>query len=93
LGVPLGTITFTSSFIKKTLQKDVRYVDLFPIMGDVQVAFGIITCCFVQRPCIFYNAHLHLPPSYTPLFLLTPPAIKCLNTFWVQDPLIALKDL
>ncbi len=37
------------------------------------------------------------PPSstfiYSPLFLLIPPVIKCLDTFWVQDPLIALKDL
>jgi hypothetical protein len=45
LGVPLGIINFTSSFIKKALQKDVRHVDLFPRMGDVQVAFGILTHC------------------------------------------------
>jgi hypothetical protein len=25
-------------------------VDLFPRMGDVQVAFAILTCCFMQRP-------------------------------------------
>jgi hypothetical protein len=35
LGVPLGTITFTSSFIKEALQQDVQHVDLFLRMGDV----------------------------------------------------------
>jgi len=28
-------------------------VDLFPIMGDVQMAFGILTHCFVQCPLYF----------------------------------------
>jgi hypothetical protein len=46
----LGIITFTSSFIKKALQKDARHVDLLPRMGDVHVAFGILTYCFMQWP-------------------------------------------
>jgi hypothetical protein len=37
----LGTVTFTLSFIKKTLKEDVQDVDLFPKMGDGQMAFGI----------------------------------------------------
>jgi hypothetical protein len=47
LGVPLGISSFTSSSIKNVLLEDVRHVDLFPRMDDVQVAFGIITHCFV----------------------------------------------
>ncbi len=50
MGVPLGISSFMSSFIKETMLEDVRHVDLLPIMGDVQVAFGIITHCFMQWP-------------------------------------------
>jgi hypothetical protein len=35
LGVPLGTLTFTSSFIKDVLQEDVRHVNLLFRMDDV----------------------------------------------------------
>jgi hypothetical protein len=35
LGVPLNILTFTSSFIKYVMLKDVRHMDLFPRMGDV----------------------------------------------------------
>jgi hypothetical protein len=41
VGVSLGIVTFTSSFIKKVLQEDAQHVDLFPRMDDVHVAFGI----------------------------------------------------
>jgi len=34
LGVPLGTSSFTLSFIKDVLLKDVQHVDLFLKMGD-----------------------------------------------------------
>jgi len=47
LGVPLGISSFTSSFIKNAMSKDVRHVDLFSRMGDVQVAFGILTHYFM----------------------------------------------
>jgi len=47
LRVPLGTSSFTSSFIKDVLLKDVRHVDLF------KVTFGIVTHCFVQWPSYF----------------------------------------
>jgi hypothetical protein len=35
LGVPLDILTFTSSFIKDALLKNVQHVDLFFRMGDV----------------------------------------------------------
>jgi hypothetical protein len=50
LGVPLGTSSFTSSFIKDALLKDVWHVDLLFKLGDVKVAFGIFIHCFVQWP-------------------------------------------
>ncbi len=34
-GVPFGISSFTSSFIKYAMLKDVRHVNLFPRMGDV----------------------------------------------------------
>ncbi len=58
----MGTLTFTSSFIKNALQKDVRHVDLLSKMDDVQVAFGILICCFMQCPLYFLQC---TPPSST----------------------------
>jgi hypothetical protein len=48
LGVPLGTSSFTSFFIKDVLLKDVWHVDLFTKMDDVHVIFEILTHCFMQ---------------------------------------------
>jgi hypothetical protein len=62
LGVPLRTSSFTSSFIKNALLEDVRHVDLLFKMGDVQVAFGILTHYFVQRPSYLL---LCTPPFFT----------------------------
>jgi hypothetical protein len=62
LGVPLGIITFTPSFIKKALQQDVRHVDLLFRMGDVQVGFGILIFCFMQCPSYLLR---YTPPSST----------------------------
>jgi hypothetical protein len=50
LGVLLGTLTFTTSFIKDALLKDVRHVDLFLKMDDVHVPFGILINYFLQHP-------------------------------------------
>jgi len=61
LEVPLGTLTFTSSFIRDALLEDVRHVDLLLKMGDVHVAFGILTC-FMQCPLYFLRYTL---PSST----------------------------
>jgi hypothetical protein len=92
LGVLLSIITFTSSFIKETLQKDARHVDLFPKMGDVQVAFGILTCCFVQ--CLLYFLQCTPPFStFIKFVFFILPSIKCLDAFCVQDFFIAQKDL
>jgi len=48
LGFPLGISSFTSSFIKDVLLKDVQHVDLLHGMGDVQVAFRILSHYFMQ---------------------------------------------
>jgi hypothetical protein len=62
LRVPLGTLTFTSSFIKDALLEDIQHVELFPRMGDVQIAFGILIHCFVQHPSYLLWC---TPPSST----------------------------
>jgi hypothetical protein len=53
--------------------------------------FWFIVSCKAYH--IFYNAHLNLPPSQSPLFPLIHPSFKCVETFWVQNLLIAQKDL
>jgi len=58
----LGTLTFKSSFTKDVLLKDVQHVNLFPRMGDVQVAFGILIHYFVHCPLYFLWC---TPPSST----------------------------
>ncbi len=47
LGVPLGTSSFTSSFIKDPMLEDVRHVNLLLAMSDVQITFRIIIHCFM----------------------------------------------
>jgi hypothetical protein len=42
-----------SFFLQGTLDEDVQHVDLFPRLGDVQVAFGIFFRCFVERLSFF----------------------------------------
>jgi hypothetical protein len=63
LEVPLGTSSFTSSFIKNAMLKDVRHVDLLFTMGDVQVTFKILTYVSCNDHQIFYDAHL--PPPFS----------------------------
>jgi hypothetical protein len=48
LGVPLNTSSFKSSSSKMSFLNDVWHVDLFLIVGDVHVAFKILTHCFLQ---------------------------------------------
>jgi hypothetical protein len=62
LGVPLCTSSFTSSFIKNALLKDVQHVDILLKKGDVQVAFGILTHYFMQWPSYFLQC---TPLSFT----------------------------
>ncbi len=53
MGVPLGTSSFISSFIKNAMLEDVWHVDLLLKMGDVQVTFRILIHCFMQWPSYF----------------------------------------
>jgi hypothetical protein len=88
----LDTSSFPSSFIKDILLEDVQHVDLFPKMGDVQVSFEILTHYFVQQPSYLLGC---TPPSSTFIKSFVSFALlsfKCLDAFWVQDPLIAQKD-
>jgi hypothetical protein len=47
LGVPLGSLSFTSFFFfQEPLDDDVQHINVFPKLGDVQVTFKILTRCF-----------------------------------------------
>ncbi len=35
LGVPLGSFSFTSSFLKDALDNGIQHIDAFPMLGDV----------------------------------------------------------
>jgi hypothetical protein len=62
LGVPSGTSLFISSSIKDALLVDVRHVNLFLKMGDVQITFGILIHYFLQWPLYLLQ---FTPPSST----------------------------
>jgi len=59
LGVLLGLFSFTSFFLHDILDNDVQHINAFPKLGDVQLAFGIFTRCFSQKPYCFLR---YLPP-------------------------------
>jgi hypothetical protein len=63
LGVPLGITSFTSTFIKNVMLEDVRHVNLFPRMGDVQIAFEFSLIVLCNNHHISYSAHLLPSPS------------------------------
>jgi hypothetical protein len=48
LGVPLNILPLKSSFIKDAMVKDVWHINLFPIVGDVKVVFGINILSFLK---------------------------------------------
>jgi hypothetical protein len=63
LRVPLAFHHSHHFFIKDALLKNDRHVDLFHRMGDVQIAFGILIHCFMQRPSYLL---WYTPPSPPP---------------------------
>jgi hypothetical protein len=50
LGVPFGSLVFTSSFLQDSLDKDVQHARTFLRLRDILVAFGVLSQCFAQRP-------------------------------------------
>jgi hypothetical protein len=92
LGVPLGTSSFTSSFIRDSLFKDVQHVDLLLRMGDVQVAFGILTHCFVQRPSYLLQCTHSFSTFIESLSSFDSSLLQVFGCFLGQDPLTTHKD-
>jgi hypothetical protein len=43
LGVPIGTYGFVMHFLDEVLSQDVMHIDDLPILGDAQVALGILS--------------------------------------------------
>ncbi len=56
LGVPLGSFSFTSSFLQDALDNDVHHFNVFSKSRDVQVAFGIFIHCFAQKLYLFFGS-------------------------------------
>jgi hypothetical protein len=78
LGIPLGTSSFTSSFIKHVLLKDVLHIDILPKMGDVQIIFKILIHYFMQRLSYLLWC---TPPSSTFIETLTSFDSSLLQVF------------
>jgi hypothetical protein len=47
MGFPFGFVLFSSFVLQDALDEDVRHVDVFLRLGDVHVAFGILSQCFI----------------------------------------------
>jgi len=52
LGIHFGSNYLSPSYLQDDLNEDVHHANAFPRLGDVLVAFGIFSWCFVQRPSI-----------------------------------------
>ncbi len=44
-GVLVGSQDFATHFLDEVLFQDVTHIDDFPLMGDAQVALGILCSC------------------------------------------------
>jgi hypothetical protein len=50
LGVPLGFQIFAMHFSNEALSQDMAHIDDLPLLGDIQVALGILSSCVTRRP-------------------------------------------
>jgi hypothetical protein len=82
LGATFGTSLFTSFFIKDAILEDVYHVDLLLKMDNVQVTFGILIHCFVQRPSYLLRC-THSFSTSVESFNFFYSSFKCLGTYWV----------
>jgi hypothetical protein len=48
LGVPVGSQDFASHFLDEVLSQDMMHIDNIPLLGDTQVALGILSSCVVH---------------------------------------------
>ncbi len=89
LGVPLGSFSITCFFFHDVVNDDVQHIDALLRLGDVQVAFGIVVRCFMQRPYYlphsfppFLDFQRHLASFYSTFIrvygrLLGPSSLEC----------------
>jgi len=47
-GVPVGSQDFASHFLDEVLSQDMMHIDNIPLLGDTQVALGILSSCVVH---------------------------------------------
>jgi len=50
LGVPVGFQDFATHFLDDVLFQDVAHIDDFPLLGDAQVALGILASSVTYLP-------------------------------------------
>ncbi|KAL2608814.1 hypothetical protein R1flu_027387 [Riccia fluitans] len=79
LGAPIGSDSFQASFVRDALEVDVSTVHQLPLLEDPQIAFGLLSHCYVQRPCYFLRT--------------TPPSWALMSTYaWFDDTLLHIVD-
>ncbi|KAL2653359.1 hypothetical protein R1flu_021487 [Riccia fluitans] len=47
LGTPIGSDSFQASFVRDALEVDVSTIHQLSLLGDPQVAFGLLSHCYV----------------------------------------------
>ncbi|KAL2635415.1 hypothetical protein R1flu_006894 [Riccia fluitans] len=79
LGAPIGSDSFQASFVRDALEVDVSTVHQLPLLGDPQIAFGLLSRCYAQRP------------GY--LLRTTPPSLALMSTYaCFDDTLLHIVD-
>ncbi len=86
LGVLRGFQDFFTHFLDEVLFQDMMHIDDLPLVGNAQVALGILFSCVTHRH--FYLIWT-IPFSFSFLFLLVSfdfKKCKYVGTLWVQGP-------
>jgi hypothetical protein len=65
LGVLMGSHDFATHFLDEVLFQDMPHIDDLPLLGNVEVPFGILFLCVVHRP--FYLTWTISPSSFLSL--------------------------
>ncbi len=66
LGMPMGFQDFATHFLDEVLFQDVVHINDLPLLGNTQIALGILSSCVVRRPSyltwtvVFFSSFLLL---------------------------------
>jgi hypothetical protein len=62
--VQAGSYDFVMHFLDETLSQDVAHIDDLPLLGDAQVALGILSTCVVHSPSYIMRILLLFPSCF-----------------------------